>query len=436
MKSPTNGGRFKTSTLLAMVHQARSNKTAIIVGAGVVGLSIALRLRMSGLRVVVLEKEISIALHQTGRNSGVIHAGPNYPPGSLKAQLCVRGNGWMNQFASAFGIPHQTTGKILLATKDSERTRLESMADRAHRNGVPSRLIGPDEIREKEPFADGIGGLFVETTGIISYSAVCQKLAELLVARDGTLVFGAKVEAIKETSSGVTVSHSQGSVSADLLINVAGLYSDVVARMGGLKPSVRIIPFRGEYFELTPEKKHLVNGLIYPIPDPSLPFLGVHLTKMISGEVHAGPNAVLAFAREGYRWSDIQLGELSMTLGYSGFPKLAAKNMATGMRETYRSFNKKKFAKDLSRLVPGITSNDLVRVDSGVRAQAVRPDGSFVDDFVFEHHGRQLHVLNAPSPAATASLAIADFIVSETLQLGPASDTPWFLTTETKRTPA
>ena len=410
-----------------MSDKGDAPSTAIVIGAGIVGLSIALRLSVSGVRVVVLEKENAVARHQTGRNSGVIHAGPYYAPGSLKAQLCVQGNTWMKEFAEEFGIPHHTTGKILLATKEGELARVHAIAERARHNGVPARLIGPEEIREKEPFAEGLGGLFVETTGIIDYSAVSQQLADLLVANSGTIIFGAKVEAIKESGGGVTVSHSEGNVSADLLINAAGLYSDVVARLGGFTSSVRIIPFRGEYFELTPEKRYLVNGLIYPVPDPNLPFLGVHLTKMISGEVHAGPNAVLALAREGYRWRDIRLGELGMTVGYAGFPKLAAKNIATGITETYRSFNRKKFARDLSRLVPGIGANDLARVESGVRAQAVRADGSLVDDFVFEHHGRQLHVLNAPSPAATASLAIADHMVSDVLGLGHTSARPWFL---------
>lgn len=410
-----------------MSEQVHSLQTVIVVGAGIIGLATALRLSTSGLQVVVLEKEPNVAAHQTGRNSGVIHAGHYYAPGSLKAELCVRGNAWMKQFASEFDVPHQTTGKIVLATNDKEMARLQSIAGRAQKNDVHSRLIGPDEIREKEPFAAGIGGLFVETTGIIDYSAVSQKVADLLVARGGRIIFGAKVEAIHETPEVVTVEHTQGKETADLLINAAGLYSDVVARMGGFTPSVRIIPFRGEYFELTPERRHLVNGLIYPVPDPNLPFLGVHLTKMISGEVHAGPNAVLALAREGYRWKDICLHELGMTVGYSGFPKLAAKNLVTGVRETYRSFNKNKFAKDLSRLVPGINASDLIPVESGVRAQAVKTDGSLVDDFVFEHHGRQLHVLNAPSPAATASLAIADFVVSEKLGLKATLAEPWLL---------
>ena len=409
--------------------------TAIVIGAGVVGLSIALRLSVSGVRVVVLEKENAIAKHQTGRNSGVIHAGPYYAPGSLKAQLCVQGNTWMKEFAEEFGIPHHTTGKILLATKGAELARVHAIAERAKQNGVPARLIGPDEIREKEPFAEGVGGLFVETTGIIDYSAVSQQLADQLIARGGQIVFGAKVEAIHETSAGVIVQHTEGSDTADLMVNAGGLYSDVIARMGGFKPSVRIIPFRGEYFELTVARQHLVNGLIYPVPDPDLPFLGVHLTKMISGEVHAGPNAVLALAREGYRWSDIHLGELGMTLGFSGFPKLAARNISTGVKEIQRSLSKKKFAKDLSRLVPGITANDLVRVEAGVRAQAVKPDGSLVDDFVFEQHGRQLHVLNAPSPAATASLAIADHIVGNVLGLGTSKTTAWFRNTRDARGP-
>lgn len=409
-----------------MSHKSDAPSTAIVIGAGIVGLSIALRLSVSGVRVVVLEKENAVARHQTGRNSGVIHAGPYYAPGSLKAQLCVQGNTWMKEFSEEFGIPHHTTGKILLATKETELARVHAIAERARHNGVPARLIGPEEIRRKEPFAEGLGGLFVETTGIIDYSAVSQQMADLLIGRGGQIVFGAKVETIRETSSGVTVHHAEGTENAELMVNAGGLYSDVISRMGGFKPTVRIIPFRGEYFELTVARQHLVNGLIYPVPDPDLPFLGVHLTKMISGEVHAGPNAVLALAREGYRWGDIHLGELGMTLGFPGFPKLAARNISTGVKEIQRSLSKKKFAKDLSWLVPGITAHDLVRVEAGVRAQAVRPDGSLVDDFVFEHHGRQLHVLNAPSPAATASLAIADHIVGNVLGLRASKTAAWF----------
>lgn len=409
------------------MKQNNAVRTVVLVGAGVVGLAIALRLCSSGLRVVVIEKESAVATHQSGRNSGVIHAGPYYAPGSLKAQLCVRGNAWMKQFAVEFDVPYRTTGKILLATSTSEMARLQSIADRARDNGVASRLIGPDEIREKEPFATGIGGLFVEATGIIDYSVVSQKLAEAVVARGGTIVFGARVTSIHENREGVRIQHTQGEELADFLVNCAGLYSDVVAQMGGFTPSVRIIPFRGEYFELTPEKKELVRGLIYPVPDPNLPFLGVHLTKMISGSVHAGPNAVLALAREGYRWRDIRLQELIMTLNYSGFPKLAARNFATGLSEAYRSMNKSKFARDLSRLVPGISPRDLIRVESGVRAQAITTDGSLSDDFIFEQTGRQLHVLNAPSPAATASLAIADYLVSRILGLGLTRHGPWFL---------
>ena len=402
-------------------------QSAVVIGGGIIGLSMALRLSVLGLKVVLLEKEDAVSMHQTGRNSGVIHAGPYYKPGSLKAQLCVRGNAWMKQFAEEFGVPHQITGKILLATEKKELPELESIAARANQNRVPSRLIRTEEINEREPFAKGIRALHVETTGIIDYGAVSRRLADLLLARGGKMIFGAKVEGIRETSASITISHSKGSETADLMVNAAGLYSDIIARMGGVTPSVRIIPFRGEYFELTFEKRHLVNGLIYPVPDPNLPFLGVHLTKLLTGEVHAGPNAVLALAREGYRWRDINIGELGMTLGYSGFRKLALKNFATGIAETYRSLSKRKFARDLSRLVPGIEPDDLVGVESGVRAQAVRPDGALVDDFVFELHGRQLHILNAPSPAATASLAIVDHLVAKVLGVADTAKSRWFL---------
>lgn len=400
-----------------------------MVGAGIVGLATAFRLSVAGLNVLVLEKEKQAAQHQTGRNSGVIHAGPYYTPGSLKASLCVEGNASMKLFAHEFGIPCRTTGKLLLARSAYELARLRSIAQRAHENGVPASLIGPEEIREREPFAEGVGALFVETTGIIDYSAVSRELVNQIEIRGGRVVFGATVKQIVESPNAVVVNHTKGQDQADLLVNAAGLFSDTVARLAGFKPSVRIIPFRGEYFELRPEKRHLVTGLIYPVPDPNLPFLGVHLTKMISGEVHAGPNAVLALSREGYRWRDINLKELAMTLAYPGFPQLAANNIVTGMQEIYRSVNKKKFAQDLSGLIPGITTNDLVRVEAGVRAQAVRPNGSLVDDFSFETRGRQLHVLNAPSPAATAALAIADHLVQFVLGLSDQSAQrgKWFL---------
>ncbi|MEJ3403945.1 L-2-hydroxyglutarate oxidase [Rathayibacter sp. YIM 133350] len=387
----------------------------VIIGGGILGLAIAERLTRTGQAVTVLEKEAGWAAHQTGHNSGVIHAGPYYAPGSLKARLCVAGNESMKRFAAEHDIPFGVPGKLIVATRDEELPRLQALAERAEANGVPARLLSAEEAREWEPHARVLRALRVESTGIIDYGAVSRALAAQAEHRGARLLTGAEVSEIRSLNDGVLVRHSRGEERADLLVNCAGLQADRVAVLAGVRPDVRIVPFRGEYYELVPERRHLVNGLIYPVPDPELPFLGVHLTRGVDGAVHAGPNAVLALAREGYRWRDIRLGDAWEALTYRGFLRMASRNLGTGVAEVARSLSPVLFARSLARLVPEITVDDLQPAGSGVRAQAVRRDGALADDFVIQRGHRQVHVLNAPSPAATASLEIARHIVASVL---------------------
>ncbi len=387
-----------------------SPKTITIVGGGIVGLALARKLSSTGFGVTVVEKETHWAAHQTGHNSGVIHAGPYYKPGSLKATMCLAGNRSMSAFAKEYGIDYEICGKLIVATSDEEVGRLDALAARASANGVTCRLIPMEEAREFEPHVGGVKALRVENTGIINYTAVSEKLAELAASQGAELILGSRVRAIHSSGSEVTVEHDHGRVTSDFLINAAGLQSDVIARLAGITPDVRVVPFRGEYYELSTARRELVRGLIYPVPDPELPFLGVHLTRMIDGSVHAGPNAVLAFAREGYRWSTVSPRDFLGTLAFPGFLKYASGNVAIGAREILRSFSKRRFARDLARLVPEITTADLVPAGAGVRAQAFSRDGKLVDDFVIEQNKNQIHILNAPSPAATSSLEIADYV--------------------------
>ena len=387
----------------------------IVIGGGIVGLAIARDLASNGRSVTVIEKEASWGSHQTGRNSGVIHAGPYYKPGSLKASLCVEGNRLMVDFAKEHGIPFKVTGKLLLATSKIEEERLSSLASKAKANNVPAELIGKSQVQELEPHAAGIAALHVKSTGIIDYGLVAKKLASQVEQQSGEMILGSKARTIREENNKIVVEHELGISRGTVLINAAGLHSDSIAKLAGVRPQLRIIPFRGEYFELTPEKRHLVNGLIYPVPDPALPFLGVHLTRMINGDVHAGPNAVLALAKEGYTWSDVNLSETLSSILYPGFQRLALRNIGTGAMEIMRSLSKERFARDLRRLVPSIQAEDLVVAPSGVRAQAVDRKGKLVDDFVIETRKNQVHILNAPSPAATASLAIALYVTSKLL---------------------
>jgi L-2-hydroxyglutarate oxidase len=391
----------------------------IVVGGGIVGLAVARELATErGHDVTVLEKEASWAAHQTGRNSGVIHAGLYYKPGSLKARMSVAGNISMAQFAKERGIPFDICGKLVVAVDETELPQLRVLAERAQANGVPARMISKDEALEYEPEVSCVAALRVESTGIVSYRGVCAALTADLAEKGAQLRTGTQVTSITtSTRAGgareIVVGTDQGEFRADALVNCAGLHSDRVARLAGLRPEAKIVPFRGEYYELRPERTNLVRGLIYPVPDPQFPFLGVHLTRMVDGSVHAGPNAVLALRREGYRWRDVDARDLAETLGYGGFWRLARKHYRSGAAEMARSFSRRKFAASLARLVPAVTEADLVRADAGVRAQALGRDGSLVDDFLIQSVPGQVHVLNAPSPAATGALEIARHVADQ-----------------------
>jgi len=391
-------------------------RSVLVVGGGIVGLATARVLARRGIQVVLLEKEPALAQHQTGRNSGVVHAGLYYAPGSLKARMAVAGAWSMYAYAREKGIAHDTCGKLVVACDDSELPGLARLAERAAANGVPAHVLTPAQAREREPYVRCVRALFVETTGIIDYPGVCRALAEDVVAAGGEIrlgvgVLGATAEG--DGSGAVRVVTTAGELRVDALVACAGLYADRVAAACGLEPEARIVPFRGEYFELAPDKHYLVRGLIYPVPDPRFPFLGVHLTRMVHGGVHAGPNAVLALRREGYTWRDVDLAELRESLAWPGLWSLARRNLVPGAREVVRSLSRKQFAASLSRLVPGIEAADLHPAPAGVRAQALRRDGSMVEDFLVQTRGRQLHVLNAPSPAATAALEIADHLAGQ-----------------------
>ncbi|HEX9953495.1 MAG TPA: L-2-hydroxyglutarate oxidase [Rubricoccaceae bacterium] len=389
-----------------------------IVGGGLVGLATAYQLteRRPGLRVVLFEKESAPARHQSGRNSGVLHAGLYYPPGSRKARLCRTGKAQMEAFCEAEGLPFDRSGKTIVAVTEAERPRLATLASRAEANGVVAVRLGPDGIREHEPHAAGIEGLWVAETGVTDFPAVARRIAEILRARGVEIATSAEALRGREGPSGVTVESGVGTTGVRVLVNAAGLWADRVAQAFGVTPGVRLVPFRGEYAELRPEAAHLVRGLIYPVPDPSFPFLGVHLTRGVHGVVDAGPSAALAFAREGYRFSTLRPRELADTIGYAGFRALARKHWRMGLGEMGRSVSRRAFGRAAQRLVPGLTLSDLVPAPSGVRAQAVRPDGSLADDFVIETTRRAVHVINAPSPAATASFAIGDEIAALALE--------------------
>ncbi len=379
-----------------------------MVGGGIVGLATARELALTrGWRVTVLEKEPDWGAHQTGHNSGVIHAGLYYRPGSLKARMAVAGNASMTAYAKAAGVPVQVCGKLVVAVDETELPRLHKLAENAAANGVPAELIDSARAREYEPEVACVAALRVASTGIVDYGAVCRAFVAELGAHGAELRTGCRVTGVRATAAGVVVETESGHVHADALVNCAGLHSDRVARMAGLRPGARIVPFRGEYYELRPERRELVRGLIYPVPDPRFPFLGVHLTRMIDGSVHAGPNAVLALRREGYRGRDVSVPDVLDTMRYPGTWKLAGRYWRVGRDEVLRSLSRARFARSLARLVPAITAADLVPAGSGVRAQALTRDGALVDDFVIEWAPRQVHVLNAPSPAATGSLEIA-----------------------------
>jgi (S)-2-hydroxyglutarate dehydrogenase len=381
----------------------------VVIGGGIVGLATAHRLTLDhpDAEVTVLEKERRVGVHQTGHNSGVIHAGVYYAPGSLKAKLCRAGSQSMVDFCNEHGVPVQICGKLIVATDPAELPRLNALYERAKANGLPVRMITPAEAKEYEPEVSCIAAMHVASTGIVDFGAVCTVLAGLVEKAGGRIRLGTAVTGIH----GTVIQTTGGDVRADALVNCAGLYADRVARMAGIDPPARIIPFRGEYFQL--KRRDLVRGLIYPVPDPQFPFLGVHLTRMIDGTVHAGPNAVLALAREGYRWGNVKPRDIADFAAYPGLWRLARRHLRYGVGEVRRSLSRRRFAASLARLVPAVTVADLEPCQAGVRAQAVRPNGDLVDDFLIVNQDRQVHVLNAPSPAATSSLEIAKHIAGQ-----------------------
>ena len=379
-----------------------------IIGGGIVGLATAYQLlrREPRPRVVVLEKESALAQHQTGRNSGVIHSGIYYKPGSLKAENCRKGKAALEAFCDAEGIPYETCGKVIVATAPEELPALQTLFDRGRANGVDCALIGPERLREIEPHARGVRAVHVPETGIVDYGVVAERLADRIRERGGEIWTDAEVRDLVPAAGKTLLATAAGEVAARSVVNCAGLHSDRVARMSGGGADVQIVPFRGEYFELTPEARSLCRGLIYPVPDPSFPFLGVHFTRMIGGGVECGPNAVLAFAREGYEKTDLDLRDLAETLTYPGFLKLAATYWRTGLGEMWRSYSKQAFVRALQKLVPDIRAEHLEPAPAGVRAQAVTAEGRLHDDFIIEEAGAIVHVCNAPSPAATSALNI------------------------------
>lgn len=381
----------------------------IIIGGGIIGLSTAMAVgeRFPRLRLLIVEKESRVAAHQTGHNSGVIHSGLYYKPGSLKAKSCVEGAAAMVAFCRQHGIPHEICGKVVVATSVEELPALEELYRRGAANGVPNlRMLSPEQLREIEPNSAGIRGLHVPGTGITDYVAVAEKYAGIVTANGGTLLTGAKATGIVRRSGETVVETTQGAFAGRFLINCAGLHSDRIARLAGAEPNSIIVPFRGEYYDIAPERWSLVKGLIYPVPDPQFPFLGVHFTRRIHGGVEAGPNAVLALRREGYHKSDFSLADALTTFAFPGFWRMAAKYWREGAGEMYRSFSKQAFLGALRRLLPALELSDLRPGGSGVRAQALDRKGKLLDDFQIVRSGGMVHVLNVPSPAATASLII------------------------------
>jgi len=401
----------------AMPHRERVD--VAIVGAGIVGLATARALMVArpDLSLAVLDKEPGVGRHQTGNNSGVIHAGVYYKPGSLKARLTLAGRAELIELCRDRGIRHDICGKLIVATSADELAALDTLAERSDANGVPVARLGPQGLRDHEPHVAGIAGLHVPSTGIVDFPAVCDALAEDVLSKDHDLRLGTEVTALAEEPEQVIVETGHDYLSARVLVNCAGLYSDRVANLGpDHHTDIRIMPFRGEYYKLRPHRRHLVNNLIYPVPDARFPFLGVHFTRMIGGGIEAGPNAVPALAREGYSWGRVNARELAEIGRASSTWVLGRRYWRTQLGEFHRSLSKKAFVRALQRLVPDVCEDDLVRAGAGVRAQAIAPDGTLLDDFAFSETARQVHVVNAPSPAATASLAIGREVAAKALE--------------------
>ncbi|MHB8972395.1 MAG: L-2-hydroxyglutarate oxidase [Pirellulaceae bacterium] len=386
-----------------------------VIGGGILGLATAYRItqRLGGRSVRVFEKERGVGQHQSGRNSGVLHSGIYYAPGSLKATNCRAGKRAMEAFCREHDIAFETCGKVIVATSERELPALERIHQRGLANGVQCERISQARLRELEPNAAGIEAIHVPETGIVDFCQICQRLAELVQKAGGQVQTATEVVGIRADGDGFVLQTRSGSFRARSVINCAGLYSDRVVAMSGSQPAVRIVPFRGEYYELIPSAHHLCRHLIYPVPDPNFPFLGVHFTRMIQGGVECGPNAVLAFAREGYRKTRFNVRDTWNAVGYGGFLKIASKYWRIGLGEMVRSVSKRAFVAALQKLVPEIRRQDLVVGRSGVRAQAIAPDGTMVDDFLIQQFGPVIHVVNAPSPAATSALNIADLIVDK-----------------------
>ena len=382
-----------------------STSDLLIVGGGIVGLATAYRYtqRFPGKRVRVLEKETTVAQHQTGHNSGVLHSGIYYKPGSLKAINCREGKRAMEAFCAEQGIAYDVCGKVIVAVDESDLPALETIYGRGQANGVQCEKIGIERLAELEPHAKGVAAIHVPEAGIVDYTTVCQRLADLVTEAGGQIVASACVSKMRHLDSQVVVESTAGEFAASLVVTCAGLHSDRVAKLSGAKPNSLIVPFRGEYFKLRDDAKHLVNNLIYPTPDPAFPFLGVHFTRMIDGSIECGPNAVLALSREGYKKTTLNVRDLAESLTYSGFLRMAAKHWRMGAGEMWRSLSKRAFVHALQRLVPEITADAIEAAPAGVRAQAVLSNGTMVDDFLIEETDRVVNVLNAPSPAATAS---------------------------------
>lgn len=396
------------------------NFDVVIAGAGIVGLATgyALLKEKPGLRIAIIEKEAIPAQHQTGHNSGVIHSGIYYKPGSLKAKNCMDGYDRLLAFCDEHSIPYELCGKIIVATSEEEIPRLETLYERGLANGLNNlTYLNAAEIKEHEPYSAGIRAIHAPQTGIVDYKEVCKALCVEIEKKGGKLFYNERVTALIDHETDVSIKTDRQSYKASKFVNCAGLYSDKIAKLQIPNLNVRIIPFRGEYFELKHSEKHKVKNLIYPVPDPAFPFLGVHFTRRVDGLIEAGPNAVFALKREGYKKSDINLSELWESLSWPGFRKVAAKYWKTGFGEIYRSFSKSAFTRALQKLMPELKKSDLIPSGSGVRAQACEKDGKLLDDFCIEQKGACIHVLNAPSPAATSSLSIGNKIAHLVLDI-------------------
>lgn len=391
----------------------------VVIGGGIVGLATAWKLiaANSEMKLCVLEKESTIATHQTDRNSGVIHSGIYYKPGSAKAINCIQGYQMLLDFCGHYNIPFDRCGKIIIASNEKEIPILDDIYNRGLKNGLSDiSFIDQREAKEIEPYCHALKGIWVPRAGIIDFRVVAEKLAKLIEAKGGEIITRFKVARIQESSQGITISSEKESIVGKLAIGCAGLYADHLVKLAGDQPPHQIVPFRGEFYALRPEATHLVKGLIYPVPDINFPFLGVHMTKRIGGGIEAGPNAVLAFRREGYNHFDVHISELLETLGYRGFHKLAIKHWRKGLEEMKRSFSKKAFLKSLQVMVPALQEADLIRSRTGVRAQALDKKGNLVDDYVIVEQERMIHLCNAPSPAATSCLSIGKYVAEVSIK--------------------